>query len=63
MAQDKQKNLWQQVVQKILPSELNIKAITEKEWDEKYKNLFRQLAEVGFPLVTYDNYKSEDYYA
>ena len=63
MAQDKQKNLWQQVVQKILPSELNIKAITEKEWDEKYKNLFRQLAEEGFPLVTYDNYKSEDYYA
>ena len=63
MAQGKQKNLWQQVVQKILPSELNIKAITEKEWDEKYKNLFRQLAEEGFPLVTYDNYKSEDYYA
>lgn len=63
MAKDKQKNLWQQVVQKILPSELNIKAITEKEWDEKYKNLFRQLAEEGFPLVTYDNYKSEDYYA
>ncbi len=63
MAQDKQQNLWQQVVQKILPSELNIKAITEKEWDEKYKNLFRQLAEEGFPLVTYDNYKSSDYYA
>lgn len=63
MAQDKQQNLWQQVVQKVLPSELNIKAITEKEWDEKYKNLFRQLAEEGFPLVTYDNYKSSDYYA
>ena len=63
MAQDKQKNIWQQVVQKVLPSELNIKAITEKEWDEKYKNLFRQLAEEGFPLVTYDNYKSSDYYA
>lgn len=63
MAQDKQKNLWQQVVQKVLPTELNIKSITEKEWDEKYKNLFRQLAEEGFPLITYDNYKSKEYYA
>lgn len=63
MVQNKQKNIWQQVMQKILPTEPNVKAITEKEWDRKYKSLFRRLAEKGFPLITYDNYKSAEYYA